>query len=351
MRKLQSLEMLRALAGLMVVLFHTQTIFLMSGHTPFHGMFSAGCRGVDLFFVLSGFIIAYVHREDLGRPNRLSNYVFNRVTRIYPAACIMTALALGVYALGFGGAAKAGKLDPAAIVASFMLVAQHGPPLVNVTWTLTYEIFFYAMFALLIINLRIGMALLVAWQVATAIIAICGIDPGFNGYYLHSICLEFSVGLVCAWWLLRAAPPRDLRASWILLALGVIGFGVGMALNHDFPQTAAFCAVGASAALILSLVRLEQAGRFQVPPFLVRMGGASYAIYIVHYSVITFLATLILRKLHLPVTDLLCLVCAGIGIGCGFAFDSLIDRPIQRALKRWRKARRGAHTAVKLEVS
>jgi peptidoglycan/LPS O-acetylase OafA/YrhL len=350
MQKLRSLEMVRALAALLVVLFHTETIFLKSGHTPFHGLFAAGNRGVDLFFVLSGFIIAYVHHGDLGRPSRLAHYLFNRVTRIYPAAWVMTALALGIYTLGFGGAAKAAKLDPAAIVASFMLVAQHGPPLVNVTWTLTYEIFFYAIFAFAILDLRIGMVLLVAWQVAAAIVALCGIHLGFGGYYLRSICLEFSLGLGCAWWLLRVTPSRHIWASWVVLALGLLGFGAGMALNSVISWAPTFCAVGA-AAMILSLVRLEQAARIKVPPVLVRLGGASYAIYIVHYSVITFLAALILRKLHLPVTDLLCLLCAAIGIGCGLAFDYVIDRPIQRGLRRWRKGRRPALAAGKLELS
>ncbi len=64
--KFESLEMLRALAALSVVFFHTQMIFTgRTGIVPFGGRFGAGSRGVDLFFVLSGFIIAYVHAGDL----------------------------------------------------------------------------------------------------------------------------------------------------------------------------------------------------------------------------------------------------------------------------------------------
>jgi exopolysaccharide production protein ExoZ len=350
-RKIRSLELLRALAALLVVLFHTETIFSASGHTPFHGLFSAGNRGVDLFFVLSGFIIAYVHRGDLGRPGRLGHYLYNRLTRIYPAVWIMTALALVVYAAGFGGAGKGAKLDLGAAAASFLLIAQHTAPLVNVTWTLTYEMFFYAIFAVVIVNRRAGLVLLLIWQVAAAVLAVAGVKLGFSGYYLRSICLEFSLGLACAWWLIRNPAPRRLWTSWALLALGAASFIAGMVLNSVIDWAPALCALGA-AALILGLVRLEQSGRIQVPAILVRMGGASFAIYIVHYSVITLLGVIIMHKLHLHVTDGLCLACAAAGIVCGLAFDHAVDRPIQRALKARRQGRRAATpAAVNLEPS
>ncbi len=343
-QKLRSLEMLRAVAALLVVLFHSETIFATAQYTPYGGLFSAGNRGVDLFFVLSGFIIAHVHRGDLGRPGRLGHYLFNRVSRIYPAACIMTLLALSLYGLGFGTAAKSAKLDPAAIAASFLLLAQHGPPLVNVTWTLTYEVAFYAIFAVAIVHLRLGLALLLAWQAATLMLVISGAHIGFAGYYLRSICLEFSLGLAAAWWLAHRPVLRNPRGYWWVLALGITAFIAGMALNRVIDWAPTFCAVGA-AIMVIGLVRLEQADRLRVFSPLVRLGNASYAIYIVHYSVITLLATLLVHKLHLAVSDPLCLGCAFVGLCCGLGFDRLVDQPIQRSLRRWRdripKARHG----------
>ena len=81
--KIRSIEAMRAAALLLVILFHVQTVFgAQDGFLPFNDLFSAGHRGVDLFFVISGFITAYVHSEDLGRPHRLNNYIFNRAARI-----------------------------------------------------------------------------------------------------------------------------------------------------------------------------------------------------------------------------------------------------------------------------
>ena len=337
MSKLRSLEMLRAVAALLVVLYHAQTIFTSpSGRAPFGGIFIGFNHGVDLFFVLSGFIIAYVHGDDLGRPGRLKNYLFNRISRIYPAVWIMTALALAMYCAGFGGADKAAKLDPASILASFLLLAQQGAPLVNVTWSLTYEIFFYGVFAIAIINRPVGLMLLVAWQVGTAVLALSNLDPGFYGYYFRTICLEFSIGLGCAWWLRRAGTPIHVAAWWVALAIGIGGLAAGMALSQAIGWPGLLSPLG-SGLIILALVRLEQAGRINVPGFLQQLGGASYAIYIVHFSVITVLAA-ILAHLRVPVMDWLCLACAATGVVGGLMFDRLLDRPIQRWLRRRKPA-------------
>lgn len=68
MQKLKSVEMLRCVAAILVVLFHTETIAgTRMAKPPFDGAFSGGSHGVDLFFVLSGFIISYVHHGDVGR--------------------------------------------------------------------------------------------------------------------------------------------------------------------------------------------------------------------------------------------------------------------------------------------
>ena len=180
MGKLRSLEMLRAVAALLVVLFHTQAIFEpRAGASAVRQRVRRGqSRGRSVFRAQRIFTIAYVHGDDLGRPARLGNYLFNRIARIYPAVWVLSALALLVYAMGFGGADKAGKLAPEAIVASFLLLPQSGDALVNVTWTLTCEMFFYAIFAVAIVNRRAGVALMLVWQGATAAAALSGVRLG-----------------------------------------------------------------------------------------------------------------------------------------------------------------------------
>jgi peptidoglycan/LPS O-acetylase OafA/YrhL len=241
-----------------------------------------------------------------------------------------------LYATGFGGPDKAAKLDPAAMVASMLVLPQHGEALVNVTWTLTYELFFYAVFALAIANRRIGLTVLLVWQVATAGVTLSGANLGLSGYYLSPICLEFSVGLGCAWCVRRPARPIHPAFWFALLAAGVLGFAFGMKQDQAVPWAGIACAL-ASGLMILALVRLEQAGRWRTPSLLVRLGGASYAIYLVHFSVITLGAGL-LRRLGVPGTDVICLATAATGVLAGVAFDRLVDQPIQRWLRRRKRS-------------
>jgi peptidoglycan/LPS O-acetylase OafA/YrhL len=340
-KKLRSLEMLRAIAALLVVLFHVQGVFVArSGILPFGGLFGSGFRGVDLFFVLSGFIIAHVHARDIDRPSRLGNYLFSRAARIYPSVWIMTALAGTMYMVGFGGAEKIGKLTSWSVAASLLLLPQAGDALVNVTWTLKYELFFYLMFAVMIVSFRSGLALFVAWQflVFLATVWLRPPDMGLAGFYLRSLCLDFSVGIICAWLVRR---PRFVEAArtgfaqYALVAGGAAAFLGGMSVQSLTASAGIPCALGAG-ALIVGLTLLERAGRIVVPNFLVQLGDASYAIYLVHFSAITLLAVLVIRMRHVPLNDATFLAVASVSVGAGVAFNQLCDKPIQLLLRRKR---------------
>lgn len=349
MKKLQSLEMLRAIAALLVVMYHTQVIFgHRIGHTPFFGAFTNGDKGVDLFFVLSGFIITYIHSSDIGRADRLGNYAFSRFSRIYPAVWIMTAFAIVVYSLGFGGAEKAGKLAPWNIIASAFLLPQHGDALVNVTWTLKYELCFYFVFSLLILSRRFGAAVLLLWQLAVLAIALSAVDPDtlWGGYYLRPICLEFSIGIGCAALVMRrhvlpalSRPP--LQA--LLFAVGVVVFVGGGLLQTYGPDGAKAVSrvlvYGLSAGfIILSLVLMEMDGRFRAAKTLVYFGGASYAIYLVHFSVVSLIATVLVKLHGAPLNDAVFGAVALVAVAAGVGFHEYIDQPIQQKLRRrWRE--------------
>ena len=342
--KLQTLEALRGIAALLVVLYHLQDIFsARAGVIPFGGLFGSGDRGVDLFFVLSGFIIMATHARDIGRPGSVRLYFYKRFCRIFPSVWILTALAAAIYACQFGGTAKASKLDPWNIIASALLLPQNGPPLVNVTWTLTYEIFFYVLFAVLLLNRRLGMLVLLTWQAAIALTAVnlLHCDTPIVAYYLRPICLEFGIGMTCAWLIMHHSCERLIgkHAQLVLLTLGS-GTFVGGLLYEAIWQAQAlsstrFLVFGlGSAAIIVAMTLLERAGRIRVFSPLVWLGGASYAIYLVHYSVITLLAIAVLRLQVLPPTTLVLLACAIIGIAAGGAFHTYVDQPIQGLLRR-----------------
>src|SRR5437763_1316729 len=99
-RTYHNLQVLRGVACLLVVVFHVACIEgkYGLGFSPLRPVRWVGFAGVDLFFVLSGFIIAATCRADLGRPGRLPRYAFRRAWRIYPPYWFALAVMVGVYA-------------------------------------------------------------------------------------------------------------------------------------------------------------------------------------------------------------------------------------------------------------
>jgi exopolysaccharide production protein ExoZ len=90
----KSLQGTRALAALLVVLFHLGNTIALGkyfGIEAFAIPFKFGSAGVEFFFVLSGFIIFAAHRNDISKPRRLTNYISKRVIRIYPTYWIIFA--------------------------------------------------------------------------------------------------------------------------------------------------------------------------------------------------------------------------------------------------------------------
>jgi peptidoglycan/LPS O-acetylase OafA/YrhL len=348
---LRSLQMLRAIAALLVVLFHTGAIFgRRAGLSVLGGAFAQGGHGVDLFFVLSGFVIAYAHRRDWSCPPRLGNYLFNRISRIYPSALILGLLALATYALapafgvrlGLYGAGQPDKLGGWSIVASLLLLPQQGTALVNVSWTLKHEMIFYLVFAGLIVERRFVWVLLL-WQAAVLACALAGVD--FAGHWarfpLGPLNLEFGLGMGCAWLAMQrkaaALPPRP-ALLMVGLLLGVAIFAGGAIAETYWlgrPRLPDVLIYGGGSALIVGpLALLELQGRLRSFRFLCRLGDASYAIYLVHFSTIMVVSGLLLRLRFVPPNDLTCVAVAGFAVAAGVAFHRFVDQPLQRALRR-----------------
>src|SRR4051812_5118943 len=93
--RFDSLQALRGVACLMVVCYHAAAAERGYGlsFSPLRPALWVGFGGVDVFFVLSGFIIATIGRPDLGRPDRLPTYLFRRFWRVFPTYWLALAAA------------------------------------------------------------------------------------------------------------------------------------------------------------------------------------------------------------------------------------------------------------------
>jgi exopolysaccharide production protein ExoZ len=347
-RKLNSLQALRAVAAVLVVMFHTQvTLIAKSGVVPFYGIFSDANRGVDLFFVLSGFIVTYTHAADWGKPARVWNYLFNRLSRIYPSVWIVTGLTVGLVGAGLGGAFTARELSPWSIVTTALLIPDPNA-IIGVIWSLKAEIFFYFAFMLIIIRPAVGWIFLVLWQGAVLTLALFGAAQHHVSYAFAFYCqprsLEFCVGMACALFYARTRKSQSIPPPvlWATLLVGIISFSIALTVMKHLMGLYGALILGASSGLIItSLVLLESAGQVCIPNWLIKLGDSSYCVYLVHYSVIAVVSRLPFAPAILNgwlANDLLCLALAATGVSAGVAFDHVCDRPLQRLLRRTKRA-------------
>ena len=213
--KLQSIQALRGIAALLVAVFHgaafERLLLQQNGSTEqplVAGLFLNGYGGVDLFFVISGFIMVWVTHGQPHRPLASLDFLFARISRIYPlwwaAAGAMALYALFISPLMVdvtGGIDREGQaLSTGYLVRSFLLIPQEDYPVLAIGWTLIHEIYFYAVFAILMLLPRgfLPFAMLVWGGIVTAA-SLAGltthIATGFLTLALHPMTMEFIFGV------------------------------------------------------------------------------------------------------------------------------------------------------------
>jgi exopolysaccharide production protein ExoZ len=343
---LSTVQAARAIAAIAVVLCHAGTILGMPrniGYTPMAGIFAAGHAGVDFFFVLSGFIIATVHAGDIGRPRALGGYVWKRLVRIYPIYWI--AVAIGVVATLFGLTGSVGfSLDDGyqagPIIMSLALLPQSSP-FFGVAWTLQHEMLFYAIFAILIVNRRLGTAAFVAWLSLSILVAIFGtldrlpwapasLLTGFLGSSYH---LQFALGMMVS----LSVVQRKLRFPRLTACVGAAVFLLTWAIENAgqiayLGQAGRFLFGLSAAAMLAGIVTAERRGLLKAHRVAVFLGAASYSIYLIHVPTMAVLATLG-HAATIPGWAFMILLSIG-GVLAGVALHVAIERPVLRYLHR-----------------
>lgn len=292
--RLDSIQALRATAAISVVLFHAALIFSSPkyfGPLAFGGALNWGAHGVDLFFVISGFIMGHIHYEDFMRGGGARRFLASRVSRIYfpywPVLCCAVAIYFLVPGLNLTGRDPRGLVTIARSV--LLLPGTNGD--LDVAWTLEHEITFYAVIFLALLNRPLGVGVFVLWQLAS-IGTVFGTSPFSTAGPLE---IEFAMGIACAaLFRFRLTVPAPLILAGFGAAL-FLGFGIlesyqpfnhiGWARSTSYGTAASLTIVGTTFA--------ERAGRIRINPTIILLGNASYAIYLVHFDLLLAIAKVI----------------------------------------------------------
>jgi exopolysaccharide production protein ExoZ len=321
-----TLELGRAVAASLVVLHHAGNIMAQPrfyGEHPFSGHLQNFNVGIDFFFVLSGFIITWVHWRDIGDPSRLGNYAAKRFLRIYPPYWGVM-IPLAILYVGFPSAGIPSQRDPLNIALSIFLLPAAPQPVLGVAWTLVHEVFFYAVFAGVIAAGRFGLAVFAMWALAILAIDRLGESTFPLSFFASPFNLDFIMG-VCAAALLKS---RRILLPAVLFVAGIASFSALMlfAPHIQDDSLVSRLAFGGSAFFaLLGLVALELRRPIRLPQALVLFGAASYSVYLVHPVVLSFGVHILSRAPAMLPDDAIALVLAASGIGAGFLYYKIFE--------------------------
>ena len=277
--RLNNIQMLRGVASILVVMHHILPHYIVMGGGVYIITFIStwGFLGVDIFFVISGFIMAFT---TFNKPRDIKSakiFIWHRLARVYLAYWMFLAMGLAVIIIAIPS-----KIDSLNLLGSFLLTELDMKSLVlPISWSLSYELYFYLLFT---ISFFLSIRLLKVFSVAIFLIILVLVlfinNPSF---FYSNFLLEFFSGVILYSYIDRV------KKLWLLPILIIIAstaywFGVEYELRNGLYRILSF-GVGALTVVWIFLI-LEQEKIYQAGKFLVKLGDASYTIYLSHLIII-----------------------------------------------------------------
>ena len=358
--KLNSLQLLRAVAVSLVVYVHSvdlQMSFSVSRQQNFFYLQNFGAIGVDLFFVISGFVITLVANRYVGAAAGWE-FLVKRFLRINPlyylASLIYLVFALVPVLLHNPGSRMIHQPWHKALQTLFIFPLHPVPtrllPLLTIGWTLSFEWLFYGLFFLLIIGKSRRKPLLLVVLVTTLVLA--GYLARFHDnrliFMTTPLLLEFLLGvLICRVYTGTQSIPVMAAMAFLLVGAGTYayeifnGFGYVSELQFILDGSLSlqrFLLWGLpSSLLVMGCVFLEKKQvftRLWNNKWIRLTGDASYSIYLVHIIVFSMLSQVYKRIKWHALPDLSIFLQLALAIAAGIAFYRWVEKPLLKRLQR-----------------
>lgn len=305
--ELKSIQILRGLAALMVVLYHFRTVLNYDNVRMGDYLFGKGFIGVDLFFVISGFIMAYTTNLTHDAIADVKSFAIKRVSRIYPVlftSFIIASLSFmnfeRVLSQSFFETLSSLALIPTTSSLPPFFIDTHS--ILGVRWTLNYEVYFYSIFAISLFFGKRRYYVLLAWIIMTVFftqILINGsfsakaVSPRFESPWLsmitNSIVLDFAIGVIVAMAIEAGIIiNRRLSIASLVFVAYISMNQIAVVKGHGLSEFGMYAAI-----IVYLCVCLEKNGFSFNSPALEHLGNISYSLYLLHLSVSTFIGIIV----------------------------------------------------------
>jgi len=279
-----SIQYLRGIAALLVVLSHIAWKNIQAGGSTMHWWHEAGTFGVDIFFIISGYIMVYITQNMHQKPHNIRIFLKKRFIRIIPLYWFYTLIALAIFILMPERVNSAGGNTD--VFKSFFLLplASSENYLVGVGWTLHYEFLFYILFSVGLLFSRTKGNIIVISVILFSVLFSMLIPSEGMSYifytFLNDIFIEFALGIFLYFLLLKIK-----NIHWFLslssITLGILSFyylhtgGSFTGVHHIDTGSSAFL-------ICFGVISLEYLWKKREFKLLTTLGNASYSIYLLH---------------------------------------------------------------------
>ena len=332
-RTFRTLDALRGIAAICVVLWHAD--WLVAPLRPQHGDLA-----VDLFFVMSGFVIAHAYEAKLRAGMSAGEFTLLRFIRLYPLYALGSTIGLGAGLIGLGA-----SFDPASVAWTTAMLPTPSLargaslyPYDGVAWSLLLEIAINIVFAFtwrfwtirnLLIALAISGGLVVAATLAHG-------DANFGWTWRNlpggaaRVCFGFPMGVLIYRLFTLGRLPRGPGAAIVLLAGCVLLYwrpaSIGLAVDI------LGLLIGAPTIVALAVMRepSTRGGRLAIS-----VGAASYAVYALHLPLLEALRNAGLRDVLEPWSPLPGLAFLSVVVALALVANAMFDAPARAWLVRW----------------
>jgi len=331
-KKLEGIQILRGYAAILVVVTHLWSVGVVSSALKFSRV---GGLGVDIFFVISGFIMCYSLRDRISSSDSVQ-FLKNRALRVYPIYLLVLAPFLGQYLNQFTT-----SVDPLMIIGNLLLSPSFSGGseyrmLIGPAWTLTYELFFYMLFAAAMFSSRTKdraiytvIMMIVLMVTLVNLLGLKGERLQWSNFqYIVGDTLLFNFVIGCLCYFVWRKYGHAVFSFWTALgsalvltvvSLGLSKFGLPRVLSLGLP----------AGAIVLVFLFAEFENRNLTKPLLF-LGSASYSIYLIHAVVAHWRHLLIGASAH--ENDLTGILLTSVALAAGCIFYVFVENPLSRVV-------------------
>lgn len=341
--RLSSIQLLRAAAAVSVCIAHalheemfvypSKAVDFLSG-LPWGG-------GVDLFFVISGFIMMYTFGNRFGTAGATYDFALRRLIRIVPPYWFFTTLIVMISIIT-PSLLNTAVFTPSHALLSYLFIPHTDPgpeggfyPILGLGWTLLYEMFFYVVFSIaLFLNKIYGLIMIFIAFSALFIASKAGMFSILYGeFFGNTVIFEFLIGIVLAICL------NDRKLTWTATVLISIFCVLSWLYFNWLGLTEERLFLRAPFVIIIFLLTIhlqDTSSRIFLIPLLI--GDASYTLYLVHPFAVKA-AKIVLSPLNNRVTaDLTAALfvpfCVAVSVVVAVTLFIYLEKPVTKALQR-----------------